>query len=101
MMQRPSNHISSQSRCCSLLLLTDRSECNYTFFYSFNWEDPWQLDLSMIAILFVFTFFLILLRAALLVEPNGGCPLVKDLQNQVKLEVRSRDAQHAKIFLGM
>ena len=55
----------------------------------------------MIAILFVFTFFLILLRAALLVEPNGGYPLVKDLQNQVKLKVRSRDAQHAKIFLGM
>ena len=45
--------------------------------------------------------FLILCSAALFVEPNGGYILVRDLQKQVKLEARSRDAQHAKIFLGM
>ena len=44
-------------------------------------------------------------RAKLLVEPNGNYLLVKDVdvstEGQVKLEVKSRDAQHVKIFLGM
>lgn len=43
----------------------------------------------------------IVYRAELLVEPNGNYLLVKDLRRQVKLEAKSRDAQHVKIFLGM
>ena len=39
-------------------------------------------------------------RAALLVEPNGNYLLVKDLEGQVKLEAKARDAQHVKSFLG-
>ena len=40
-------------------------------------------------------------RAKLLVEPNGNYLLVRDLEKQIKLEARSIDAQHVKIYLGI
>jgi hypothetical protein len=35
------------------------------------------------------------------VEPNGNYLLVRDLDKQIKLEARSIDAQHVKIYLGI
>lgn len=40
-------------------------------------------------------------ESKLLVEPNGNYLLVRDLDGQVKLEARSIDAQHVKIYLEM
>ena len=37
----------------------------------------------------------------LLVEPNGNYILVRDLDKEVKLEAKSIDAQHVKIYLGI